>query len=81
VSAADFPVFTEKEKAYLRSTLPTEEEVMLGWALPVLGRPPVECRVLVAAQIEVLEGFDPDPAGWCARALELAAREGERRAH
>lgn len=63
---------TDEEKLFLRSTLPTEEEVMIGWATPVLTASPVERRVLVASKIEVLEAFHEDPEGWCARALALA---------
>ena len=54
---------------------------MLGWAMPLLSKSPLERRVLVAAQIEVLDGINEDPAGWCARALELARAEAHRDAH
>ena len=46
---------TPAEMEYLCSTLPTEEEVMVGWATPVLAASTTERRVLVAAQIEVLD--------------------------
>ena len=74
-----FPAFTAEEKAWLRDTcLPTETEVMLGWALPLLSKLPIERRVLVAAQIEVLDGIQEDPVSWCARALQLALEEADR---
>ncbi len=76
-----FPAFTDEEKARLRECLPTERDVMLGWAMPLLSKSPLERRVLVAAQIEVLDGINEDPAGWCARALELARAEAHRDAH
>ena len=76
--------FTAKEKEYLRGCLPTEAELMISWATPVLAASPVEQRVLIAAQIEVLDaaagGFYADPAGWCSEALRLAAAEGGRHA-
>jgi len=66
---------TPAEKEYLRSTLPTEEEVMLGWATPVLAAPAAARLTLVASQIAVLRGLWDDPAGWCSQALKLAAEE------
>ena len=71
---------TPAEKEYLRGTLPTEEEVMVGWATPVLAASELERRSLVADKIEVLRGLYDDPAGWCARALKLAAESGGRHA-
>ena len=78
MTADDFPQFTEAEREHLRSCLPTEEEIMVGWAMPLLKASPPERRVLVAAQLEVLDGLQDDPAAWCARALQLAAGEGGR---
>ena len=68
---------TAKEKDYLRSTLPTEEELKIGWAKPVLAASEVERRSLVVGQIEVLRGLDDDPVGWCARALRFATEAGD----
>jgi len=65
---------TPAEKEYLRGTLPTEEEVMLGWALPVLAAPAAERATRVASQLAVLRGLWDDPESWCARALALAAK-------
>ena len=76
MTADDFPQFTEAEREHLRSCLPTKEEIMVGWASPLLAASPIERRVLVAAQLEVLEGLTEDPAAWCERALELAAGKG-----
>jgi len=67
------------EKVQLRACLPTEDEIKVGWATPLLDKSDLERRVLVAAQLEVLEILEADPAAWCARALALA--EKERRAH
>jgi len=65
---------TDSEKEYLRGCLPTEEEVMLGWAMPVLAAPATERATRVASQLAVLRGLWDDPEGWCARALALAAK-------
>jgi len=53
---------------------------MVGWATPVLAASELERRSLVAHKIEVLRGLYDDPAGWCARALRLAAEAGGRHA-
>lgn len=71
---------TDAEKEYLRGCLPTEEEVMVAWATPVLAASEMERRSLVTDKIEVLRGLYDDPAGWCARALALAAEAGGRHA-
>jgi len=63
---------TTAEKLFLAGCLPTEDELMIGWAMPVLAAPEAERVTLVAAQIAVLKGLYEDPAGWCARALMLA---------
>lgn len=67
---------TPAEMKYLRGCLPTEDELMVGWATPVLAASELERRSLVADKIEVLRGLYDDPAGWCARALRLAAEAG-----
>ena len=70
----------EADKVYLRSCLPTDAELKLGWALPVLAAPEGERAILVAAQLEVLEPLWADPEAWCRQALELAlAERGARR--
>jgi len=66
---------TPEGRAHVRACLPTGKECMVSWATPVLARSGVERRVLVAAQMLVLDGLYEDPAGWCARSLELAAEE------
>ena len=70
--ADDFPAFTEADMEFLRGCLPAEQELMIGWATPVLAASPGERLLLVAAQIEVLEGLWDDPEEWCGRALKLA---------
>ena len=76
-----FPTFTPAEKAYLRGCLPSEEEVIVGWALPVLARPASERAVLIAAEVEVLENLCADPISWCYDALTLAEKRGGGHAH
>ena len=66
---------TPAEKEYLRGTLPSEEDVMLGWALPLLAAPEAERRDQAAWKIAVLEGLYDDPQAWVERAFELAAAE------
>jgi len=66
---------TPAEMEYLRSTLPTEEEVMVGWAMPLLARPEAERRDQAAWKIAVLDGLYDDPQAWVERAFELAAEE------
>lgn len=71
---------TVEEREFLSRCLPTGGDLMIGWARPVLAASAVERRVLVTAQIEVLEGIYEDPEGWCASALDLAASAGGDRA-
>lgn len=66
---------TPAEKEYLRGCLPTEQEIMLGWALPVLAAPASARATLVASQIEIVEPFWDDPEEWCREALKLARAE------
>ena len=66
---------TPAEKAMLRTSLPTDEEVMVGWALPLLDMPLAEKVLAVADKIEVLTGLWDDPRAWCVRALEAAQKE------
>jgi hypothetical protein len=63
---------TAAEKARLMDCIPSEWDVMVGWATPVLAAPMTERRVLIAAQMQVLSGLYDDPQEWCRRALELA---------
>jgi hypothetical protein len=67
---------TETEKEEVRDSLPTDEELKIGWALPVLRASESERRIMVGAQIEVLSVFEEDPKGWCREALRLAGKEG-----
>jgi len=69
---------TPAEKKRLRASRPTEDELKVGWATPLLDKSDLERRVLVACQLEVLDGIEEDPAGWCRAALALAEKE---RAH
>ena len=81
---ADFPAgsrspdfldsLTDEQMDYLRSTLPTEEEVMIGWATHVLAASEIERRILISAQVQVLDGLSADPSAWCRDALLLARR-------
>ena len=61
---------TDEEKVLLRESLPTLEEVMIGWALPVIAAPPGQQRLMVAAQVEVLTGLWEDPEAWCVEAIK-----------
>jgi hypothetical protein len=63
---------TEEEMVRLNNCLPSEWDVMVGWATPVIAASPAERRVLIAAQMEVLDGLYDDPQKWCRHALELA---------
>jgi hypothetical protein len=72
---------TDRQRETLRKTLPSERDVMLGWALPLLERPAGERPSRVADQVEVLRGIRADPEAWCVKAIELAQIEGGHRAY
>jgi len=63
---------TDEEKDYLRTCLPTEEDLKLGFALPLSTCSGPGRRVLIAAKMQVLEGLVDDPARWVRDALLLA---------
>ena len=65
---------TEAEQEVIRASLPTTEEVMIGWATPVLAASEIERRLLISAQVQVLDGLSADPSAWCRDALLLARR-------
>ena len=67
----DFPHLTWVERQEMQSSLPTDTDLMLGWALPVLALTGPERKVMVAAQIEVLTGRYEDPVAWCVAAIRL----------
>lgn len=66
---------TEYQRKRLRATLPSEEDVMLGWALSVMRGPAGERPSRVADQVAVLRGLWDDPAEWCTEAMRFASEE------
>jgi hypothetical protein len=74
MSADALDHLTAAEKTVLRISLPTDDEVMIGWATPLLDLTPAQKALAVADQMAVLEGLWDDPRAWCVRALEMAGR-------
>ena len=72
---SSFDHLSPAELTLLRISLPTDDEVRAGWALPLLDLPAPQKALAVQAKIEVLTGMWPDPRAWCVRAFELAERE------
>jgi len=75
MNGVGFDRLSPPELTLLRISLPTDDEVRVGWALPLLDLPASQKTLAVQMQIEVLTGLWADPRAWCVRAFELAERE------